>query len=155
MNNHGFHNESTPDDLSAVESSLSRLGEHERASAPAGFEARIQAATGHMLSADDAPVVIARIGHRMSFVAKLRIAASVAIVGGLAALYLSNSPTNVLSSTAARSLEEDMNYVLDLKSSDESMSAMSEKIDILFMDATSLGDSLKSDPSTSLLDGAS
>lgn len=153
-------NNSTPVELRAIESALSDLGEIERGSAPAGLESRLLAGTCRMLSVEDAPVVIARIGNRVSFVARLRVAASVVIVGGLAALYLnlghSNSlPVTTLSSTMASALEEDMNFVLELRAADESLSAMGEKIDTLFMDASSIGDSLNSDPSTSLLEGTS
>lgn len=153
-NNNGFQNESTPVELRAIESALAELGERDRGSAPAGLESRLEASTRHMLTAEDAPVVIARIGHRMSLVSKLRIAASVAIVGGLAAVFLSNGPSSSLSPIAARSLEEDMNYVLELRSADEGLAAMGDKIDTLFMDTSNVGDSLKTDPATTLLEGA-
>lgn len=154
MNEHN-RDESTPVELRAMESAVSDLGDIERAAAPTGLEARLFAATRHIVSVEEAPVVVARIGQRTAWFARLRIAASVAMVGGLAGIYLTLGPATPGSTAAARSLEEDMNYVLELRSADDGLAMMSEKIDTLFLDASSLGDSFNSDPTTSLLEGAS
>lgn len=137
------HDHNTPEDLRPIENALDTLAAAEQASAPAMFEERlVRAVRGGM---ESAPVVVARIG----FMARVRVAAAVLIVGTIGSLYLARTaPTRVATTTT---LEADVNFLLDLRSSDDVLASMGEKIDTLFLDASTLKDDIGNDWSSSLL----
>jgi hypothetical protein len=145
----------TPEDLRAVEAALDELGERERSSAPARLEQGVFLATYANLRADTMPVVAARI--RPAALTRLRMAAAVAIVGAAAWLGYSAmfSRVGVPGGTQVAStlgLEDDVDFLLDLRSSSDDLAILGERIDTLFMDTRTFGDSLGSD-STSVLMG--
>jgi hypothetical protein len=165
MNADGNHFDAeTPAELRGIEASLNELGEAERASAPQMLEQDVFMASRSALA--DAPVVIAKIGPRRTKVLQLALAAAVVLVGAAAAIWMkpvitqSPSPTPTpggeIARTSAERLEDEVNYLFALRSADDSLAKVGEKIDTLFIDAGTLGDSLNADPAAALLnDGAS
>jgi hypothetical protein len=138
--NSDMTNHDTPADLRLTEAALEALARAEQNAAPATLEARVFMATRGLLpvaAPADAPAVVVR---RTSFLSRVRIAASVAIVGGLGALWLAQGVGPADKSDLA-SLEADVDFVLAMKA--DGMSTTRESIDALYLDADNLGDSLK------------
>lgn len=156
----GMSGYETPEELRAVEAALNELGERDRNAAPARLEQGVFLASFGKLRGEGAPEVVARI--RPAVMTPMRLAAAVAVVGAAAAVWLGYSAmfnrvggisgTQIASTTG---LEDDVNFVLDLRSSSDDLAILGERIDTLFMDTSSVSDSLKSDPTAVLLgDGA-
>jgi hypothetical protein len=153
----------TPTELRGIEASLNDLADAERASAPQTLEQDVFAASRAALA--DAPVVIARIGPRRTMHLRLALAAAVVIVGAAGAIWLkpvipttATPPVDPIAvkPNDAEKLEDEVNYLFALRSADDSLTTVGEKIDSLFLDASTLSDSVKADPASALLnDGAS
>jgi hypothetical protein len=153
----GFENRGTPEDLRGVEAAVDAIAQGERDAAPVRLEQGVVLASyGSLRGEATEPVVVARIGRGMGM--RVRLAAAVGLVGAAAAAWLGYSamfnrvgaPVQV-----ANGLEDDVNYVLDLRSSTDDLAILGDRIDSLLLDAGSVGDSLKSDATTNLLgDGA-
>jgi len=159
MNMHnGFEHRETPEELRPVEAALDELGTRERNSAPSRLEQGVFLASWRKVRREDSAPVIVRI--RPVVWARLSVAAAVMIVGAVAAVWLSRStPSNLTPSigniASTNGLEDAVNFVLDLRTSNDDLALLGDKIDTLFLDASTIGDSLKSDSSTVLLgDGA-
>ncbi len=158
MNSNGSQPMKTPEELRRIESAMDALGRAERESAPATLEHGIFEASRHAVDAGDEPV-IARIHTRPLFGRTLRIAAAVALAGVAVVIWSMNgngtsgTPSTLVASN--NGLEEDVNFLLDLSSSADDLALLGERIDSLYLDTTSVSDSLKSDPGSVLLgDGA-
>jgi hypothetical protein len=157
--NNGFEHHATPDELQPIEAALDRLGEHERDSAPIRLEQGVFLASYGKLRDQGTSVVAGRI--LPAILTRLRLAAAVGIIGAAAAMWLgysamfggtSTGSTQIASTTG---LEDDVNFVLDLRSSSDDLAILGDRIDTLFMDTSSVGDSLRSEPTMILLgDGA-
>jgi len=126
----------TPTDLRATEAALDALGRAERDAAPSTLEARLFMATRGLLPAGTPAVVV----RRTTIFTRMRIAASVAVVGGLGALWLARG-TGAGDRGDLASLEADVDFVLAMKA--DGMSTTRESIDALYLDADNLRDSLK------------
>lgn len=137
----------TPEDLRGIEDAVRDLGEVERASAPESLERNVFLASRQELH--EAPVIIAKIGQHRTRQLRVALAAAVAVMATVGAVWM--KPSIPASQTAAALLEDDVNNLFALRSSDESMTRVGEKIDTLFIDTGSLGDSLANDPTPALL----
>ena len=147
----------TPAELRPIEAALDAVAEADRESAPTRLEQGVFLASWRNLgerNLGEAPEpVIARVGPMFS---RWRIAAAAA-VGIVALIFVGRSLVNTGGAqlALANGLEDDVNFVLDLRSSSDDLATLGERIDTLFLDTTSVGDSLKSDATTILLgDGA-
>ena len=134
----------TPYDLLPIEAALDALAESERAAAPAALDDRIFVATRAGLAGVEQPLVITI---RRSTIGRLRVAAAVAIVGIAGALYLARQgqqPANTEARLASlERLESDLDFILAMHSSDDSLRSTSDSIDSLFLETLNLGASLR------------
>ncbi|MEX2218004.1 MAG: hypothetical protein WD749_04525 [Phycisphaerales bacterium] len=131
----------TPAELVAISGALDALGERERASAPAGMEARVADRTAGMLEAP-APLVFTRTVRTLAY----RVAAVVALCGAAAVVYLGTRPTplpgggpEVPNVRLVSTLEDDVDLMLALRGHDP----VGERIDVLFSDTAAVQDSLR------------
>jgi hypothetical protein len=150
---------STPEDLRRIERALDALAAHEAATAPAGIETRLLSAVGAELAPRTEPVAVIR---RVRIVTRMRVAAALALVGGLAAIMaarlggpVQQSPAGLTvasagTALASSGLEDDVELWLSLKTPD-SLQSVSDSIDMLSVDTTLLrGSSLETDLGTLL-----
>jgi len=145
----------TPEDLRKIEETLEALGESERGAAPARLHQSVFLASfGKLNGPVEAPVVRVR---RMNWAgAALKVAAAVAIVGvavGVWSLSGGNrgAGSGVVLVASSHGLEDDVDFLLDLRSSADDLAVLGERIDTLFLDATSVRDSLSSEPGSLML----
>jgi hypothetical protein len=129
--------ENTPVELRATESSVDALARSEREAAPVTLEARLFMATRGLLPRHDAVVVV----KRSVWVTRMRVAAAVALAGGLGAVWLAASGGHGKGSLEIASLEADVNFVLAMKSLGDD--GTGDGIDALYLDADSLSRSIK------------
>ena len=137
----------TPAELRATEAALDTLAKAERDSAPPTLEARLFVATRALLPA--APVVVVR---RSSFLWRARLAAAVAIVGGLSCLFLARGTSNGLDKTDLSALEADVDFALAIKT--DGFGPSRESIDALYLDAHNVRDSFRQSDTITLDDGS-
>lgn len=145
----------TPNELRNVEHTLQALGEAERNAAPARLEQGVFLASYSKLKGPvETPVVRVR---RLSWMsAGLKVAAAVAVVGVAVGVWSlsrtqpggGSSQIRLASTTA---LEDDVDFLLDLRSSADDLAILGERIDTLFLDTTSVRDSLSSEPGSLML----
>jgi hypothetical protein len=160
----GFENRETPEELRPIESALDVIAQGERDAAPLRLEQSVFLASyGKLRGEAEEPMVFARIGTRIGggLGARMRLAAAVGLIGAVAAAWLGYSAMfnraggGSVQVASATGLEDDVDFVLDLRSSSDDLAILGERIDSLFLDTTSVGDSLKSDTTTNLMgDGA-
>lgn len=154
MNDRNLNN--TPAELRRIEGSLEALAARDAATAPAGMETRLLSAVRAELSPKTEPIAVIR---RVQVVTRMRVAAALAITGGLVAVMaaqLGRAPASpgtanvVVASGASTGLEDDVELWLSLKTPD-SLQSVSDTIDMLSVDTTLLrGTTLDSDLETLL-----
>ena len=144
---------STPAELRRIEGSLEALAARDTATAPAGMEGRLLSAVRAELSSAAEPIAVIR---RVRIITRMRVAAALAITGGLAAIMaaqLSGRPATTTGGSrivAVNGLEDDVEFWLSLKTPD-SLQSVSDSIDMLSVDTTLLrGTTLDSDLGTLL-----
>lgn len=145
----------TPEELKGMESAVEALGAAERASAPERLEQGVFLASWRELSKEgDAPVIRVRAWGRSW--GRAAIAAAVLVVSGVAATFMGRGtgPGGV-TVASTNGLEDAVNFVLDLRTSNDDLALLGDKIDTLILDAGTVSESLQSDPATVLMgDGA-
>ncbi len=144
--NHTQPNLETPAELRAAEAAVEALARAEHEAAPATLEARLFMATRGLLPGV-APVVVVR---RRSIFTGMRMAAAIALVGAIGATWLARGGHGTDKFDPAN-LEADVDFILAMKSDGQ---AMREGIDSLYLDAHTLGDSLKDHEGAPLDEGA-
>jgi hypothetical protein len=146
----------TPHDLRPIESALHSLAQAERASAMPTLEDRIFVATRANLAGIERPLIITV---RRRTLSRLRIAAVLALMGCVGALWLARlgqQPGNPLIASTTGSLEKletDVEFMLAMRSADDGLRSTSDSIDSLFLDTLNIGNSLRTD--TPLVDEGS
>jgi hypothetical protein len=150
-----------PGDLVPTARALEALAERERATAPAALEDRVFGATRGSLARAVRPVGRGRpapraVVRRIGWLAGARLAAAVAIVGALGAVWLGQmrSPVAAVPSESARGLERDVELLLALRNTGTALEGMSEAIDLLQLNADVISDSLDPAWPTTFDDGA-
>lgn len=144
-------NPNTPAELRPIEASIEELGRVERAAAPASLEQGVfLASLRHLNAAEAAPLSIVTRPLLGRFV---RMAAAVAVVGAVVGIWAMSGGR--ASATTTNGLEDDVNFVLDLRSSADELAILGERIDSLYLDTTTVRDSLGTDATNQILgDGA-
>lgn len=148
-----------PGDLRSIASAVNELAEHDRAGARGSLEDRLFMATRRSLAeaSGTSPVVVRRVG----FLTRMRIAAAIALVGSVAAVWLGrmHSPlagggATVASADRALRMEQDVDLLLALRNTGTGLETMTDTIDLIALDADVIGDSLQPDWPSSIDDGA-
>ncbi|MBX3377488.1 MAG: hypothetical protein KF678_10855 [Phycisphaeraceae bacterium] len=146
----------TPDELKNVEATLDALGEAERQSAPARLAQGVFLASYSKLRGPvEAPVVRVR---RLNWAGLgLKVAAAVALTGVAVGLWTlsggnrTSGGSGVVQVALSHGLEDDVDFLLDLRSSADDLAVLGERIDTLYLDATSVRDSLSAEPGSLML----
>ncbi len=137
-----------PDELRPIEAALERLAQTERASALPTLEDRVFVFTRAELAGVERPLTITI---RRSSLGRLRIAAALALVGSLGALWLARvgqQPGSTIVAAGSGSLERletEVDFLLAMRSADDGLRSTSDSIDALFLDTLNLGNSLKTE----------
>jgi hypothetical protein len=134
----GDQNFEIPVELRPIAAAVDDLAHHERAAAPTTLEDRLFMATQGTLTAQarGAPVVVRRVW--MS--GRLRLAASIALAGGIMAVWLGR--VGMPAEGKAARLESDMDLLVSLRSGDD---GIGDALNVLQMETDTVSDSLKSD----------
>lgn len=148
--NRNDQNLETPAELRATEAAADALARAEQDAAPATLEARVFMATRALLP-QDAPLVVVR---RTVWFTRMRVAAAIAIVGGIGTVWLAQGggARTFDKNADLASLEADVDFILAMKSG--GLSSTRDGIDALFLDADTLGDSLKKHDGSLLDEGS-
>jgi hypothetical protein len=125
----------TPPGLRATEAAVEELAGVERGGAPVALEDRVFMASRGLLPAGSAPVVV-----RARFLTRMRVAAVVALVGAGVTAWVAQSGRGEGSGDLA-GLEQDVDFLLAVKTA--GYDSTRQRIDDLFLDANSVGQSLK------------
>jgi len=144
-----------PAGVRRIGAAMDELGRVERAGAPAALEERIFRATRRELpGAAGAEVVVGRVG----FLTRARVAAGIAIVGTVGAVWLGQlaqpggAGVALAKVDKAARLERDVEVLLALRNNEDGLDGVGEALDVLKLETDTVGDSLRSEW-PSLLDG--
>ena len=146
----------TPAELRAVEAALEDLARRERGAASPALEDRLFMISRGALPGFSAERVVVR---RIVFLSRMRIAAALALVGGLGAGWLaergSPAPAAIASSSErALRLEQDVEWLLAMRSNGEGLEGLADVLSMLLIDVETIDDALESDWPVTFDDGA-